>query len=92
MIKLEIFLFQVTDSLFYPEFSVVALYKNLVIGFGFMVPDISTNENYITFLFTRPYWTNCGIGKFMIYHLIQVLYKKQRNICLYLNIISAFVF
>lgn len=66
----------VSESLFYPDFSVIALYKNLVIGFGFMVPDISTNENYITFLFTRPHWTNCGIAKFMIYHLIQVLALK----------------
>lgn len=66
----------VSESLFYPDFSVIALYKNLVIGFGFMVPDISTNENYITFLFTRPHWTNCGIAKFMIYHLIQVLVLK----------------
>jgi len=62
----------VTESLLYPDFSVIALYKNLVIGFGFMVPDISSNENYLTFLFTRPYWTNCGIARFMIYHLIQV--------------------
>jgi len=66
-----------TESLNYPDFSVIALYKNLVIGFGFMVPDISTNENYITFLFTRPYWTNCGIAKFMIYHLIQTCMTRD---------------
>lgn len=74
LINFKIFCYSVTESLLYPDFSVIALYKNLIIGFGFMVPDISTNENYITFLFTRPHWTNCGIAKFMIYHLIQVLY------------------
>ncbi|VVC44055.1 Acyl-CoA N-acyltransferase,GNAT domain [Cinara cedri] len=66
-----------SESLLYPDFSVIALYKNLIIGFGFMVPDISTNENYITFLFTRPYWTNCGIAKFMIYHLIQTCMNRD---------------
>lgn len=38
-----------------------------------MAPDINSNENYITFLFTRPHWTKCGIAKFMVYHLIQVI-------------------
>ncbi|XP_008187590.1 uncharacterized protein LOC100164814 isoform X2 [Acyrthosiphon pisum] len=73
-----------TESLLYPDFSVIALYKNLIIGFGFMVPDISTNENYITFLFTRPHWTNCGIAKFMIYHLIQTC--MTRDITLHVSV------
>lgn len=73
-----------TESLLYPDFSVIALYKNLVIGFGFMVPDISTNENYITFLFTRPHWTNCGIAKFMIYHLIQTC--MTRDVTLHVSV------
>ncbi|KAL5244805.1 hypothetical protein ACI65C_012215 [Semiaphis heraclei] len=73
-----------TESLLYPDFSVIALYKNLIIGFGFMVPDISTNENYITFLFTRPHWTNCGIAKFMVYHLIQTC--MTRDITLHVSV------
>ncbi|XP_025196411.1 uncharacterized protein LOC112595425 [Melanaphis sacchari] len=73
-----------TESLLYPDFSVIALYKNLVIGFGFMVPDISTNENYITFLFTRPHWNNCGIAKFMVYHLIQTC--MTRDITLHVSV------
>ncbi|XP_022177506.1 uncharacterized protein LOC111038632 [Myzus persicae] len=73
-----------TESLLYPDFSVIALYKNLIVGFGFMVPDISTNENYITFLFTRPHWTNCGIAKFMIYHLIQTC--MTRDITLHVSV------
>ncbi|XP_060854201.1 uncharacterized protein LOC132932032 [Rhopalosiphum padi] len=73
-----------TESLLYPDFSVIALYKNLIVGFGFMVPDISTNENYITFLFTRPHWTNFGIAKFMIYHLIQTC--MTRDITLHVSV------
>ncbi|XP_050433412.1 uncharacterized protein LOC126841139 [Adelges cooleyi] len=79
-----------TDSLLYPDFSVVALYKNLVVGFGFMVPDISTNENYITFLFTRPHWTNCGIATFMLYHLIQTC--MTRDITLHVSPTNSALF
>ena len=62
----------VTESLLYPDFSCVALYRKLVIGFAFMVPDVSNNESYISFLFTRPEWQRAGIATFMLYHLIQV--------------------
>ena len=50
----------------------VVLYRKVVIGFGFMVPDIKFNEAYISFLFVHPEWRDAGIGTFMVYHLIQV--------------------
>lgn len=62
----------VTESLQYPDFSCVVLYKKLIVAFAFLVPDVKHIENYISFVFTRPGWRNCGIAKFMIYHLIQV--------------------
>lgn len=56
----------------YPEFTVVALYKKLVVGLGAMIPNPNKyNETYITFLVTRRYWQNAGIGSFMLYHLIE---------------------
>lgn len=50
----------------------VVLYKKVVVGFGFMVPDVKYNEAYISFLLVHPEWRRAGVGTFMIYHLIQV--------------------
>lgn len=50
----------------------MVLYKKVVVGFGFMVPDVKYNEAYISFLLVHPEWRRAGIGTFMIYHLIQV--------------------
>lgn len=74
-----------SECLQYPDFSVVVLYKKVVIGFGFMVPDVKYNEAYISFLLVHPEWRRAGIATFMIYHLIQVgplghnLIIRQKN-------------
>ncbi|XP_039277872.1 cysteine-rich protein 2-binding protein [Nilaparvata lugens] len=67
----------VTDSLQYPDFSCVALYKKLIVGFAFLEPDFSATETYLTFLFTRPQWRGAGIATFMIYHLINTCVGKD---------------
>ncbi|XP_006822389.1 cysteine-rich protein 2-binding protein-like [Saccoglossus kowalevskii] len=66
-----------SETLQYPDFSVVALYRKVVIGFGFMVPDVKYNEAYISFLLVHPEWRNAGIGTFMVYHLIQTCMGKD---------------
>lgn len=66
-----------SESLQYPDFSIVSMYKKLVVGFGFLVPDVAFNENYISFLFVHPDWQGAGIGKFMLYHLIQTCLGKD---------------
>ena len=66
------FFFTVSECLKYPDFSCVVSYKELIIGFAFLVPDYSHTEAYISYLFTHPEWRRQGIAKFMIYHLIQV--------------------
>ncbi|KAL1500771.1 hypothetical protein ABEB36_006216 [Hypothenemus hampei] len=66
-----------TESLQYPDYSCVALYKRLIVGFAFLVPDVQHTENYVSFMFTRPGWRNCGIAKFMLYHLIQTSVGKD---------------
>ncbi|KAJ9597863.1 hypothetical protein L9F63_011286 [Diploptera punctata] len=66
-----------TECLQYPDFSCVVLYRKLVIGFAFMVPDVGLNEAYISFLFTRPEWRRAGIATFMLYHLIQTCMGKD---------------
>lgn len=62
----------VTECLQYPDFGCVVLYRKLVVAFAFVVPDVKLSENYVSFIFTRPHWRNCGIAKYMLYHLIQV--------------------
>ncbi|XP_068177654.1 cysteine-rich protein 2-binding protein [Antennarius striatus] len=66
-----------SECLQYPDFSVVALYRRVVVGFGFMVPDVSFNQAYISFLLVHPEWRGAGIGTFMVYHLIQTCMGKD---------------
>uniref|UniRef100_A0A8B9JQM4 Lysine acetyltransferase 14 n=1 Tax=Astyanax mexicanus TaxID=7994 RepID=A0A8B9JQM4_ASTMX len=66
-----------SECLQYPDFSVVVLYKKVIIGFGFMVPDVKYNEAYISFLLVHPEWRRAGIASFMIYHLIQTCMGKD---------------
>ncbi|XP_066143621.1 cysteine-rich protein 2-binding protein [Euwallacea fornicatus] len=66
-----------TESLQYPDYSCVAMYKRLIVGFAFIVPNVQYTENYISFVLTRPGWRNSGMGKFMIYHLIQTSLGKD---------------
>ncbi|XP_013879869.1 cysteine-rich protein 2-binding protein [Austrofundulus limnaeus] len=66
-----------SECLQYPDFSVVVLYKKVVVGLGFMVPDVKYNEAYISFLLVHPEWRRAGIGTFMIYHLIQTCMGKD---------------
>ncbi|KAM6972424.1 cysteine-rich protein 2-binding protein [Aplochiton taeniatus] len=66
-----------SECLQYPDFSVVVLYKKVVVGFAFMVPDVKYNEAYISFLLVHPEWRRAGIATFMIYHLIQTCMGKD---------------
>ena len=66
-----------SECLQYPDFSCVVLYRKLVIGCAFMVPDVKYNEAYISFILVHPDWRNAGIGTFMIYHLIQTCMGKD---------------
>jgi ribosomal protein S18 acetylase RimI-like enzyme len=62
----------VSESLLYPEFSIVAMYKELVIGCAFI-----TTLGYITYIVVHPEWRSSDIGKFMMYHLIQTCHGKD---------------
>ncbi|XP_054741653.1 cysteine-rich protein 2-binding protein [Anastrepha obliqua] len=66
-----------SECLSYPDYSVVALYNKLIVGCGFLVPDVGFNEAYISFMAVRPNWQRCGIGTFMLYHLIQTCMSKD---------------
>lgn len=79
-----------SECLQYPDFSCVALYRKLIIGFAFMVPDVKYNEAYITFIFCHPDWRRAGIATFMLYHLIQTCMGK--DVTLHVSATSSAVF
>ncbi|KAF2076040.1 hypothetical protein CYY_002654 [Polysphondylium violaceum] len=62
----------VSDILEYPDYTVVAMYRNLIIGCGLMNPD-----GYIMFISVHPEWQGQGIASFMLYHLTQTMVGKD---------------
>ena len=70
-----------SECLQFPDFSCVAVYKKIVIGFAFLVPDVSYVDAYVSFIFTHPEWRRVGIAKFMLYHLIQVIPHSNQQLC-----------
>ena len=67
----------VSESLQYPDFTVVAMYRKIIVGFALIVPHENQMEAYISFLFTHPEWRRSGIAKFMLYHLVQSCLGKD---------------
>ena len=66
-----------TECLQYPDFTCVVLYGKLLIGCAFMTPDVKVNEAYISFLLVHPDFQRSGIGRIMLYHLIQSCFGKD---------------
>lgn len=72
----------ISECLQYPDYSLVALYRKLIIGFAFLVPNTSHKEAYLSFIFVHPDWRtikntqfnneNVSIAQYMLYYLIQV--------------------
>ncbi|CAG8500249.1 16628_t:CDS:2, partial [Funneliformis caledonium] len=48
----------VSENLLFPDFSIVTMYKRLIVGCGFMTP-----EAYITYIAVAPGWEKSGIGQ-----------------------------
>lgn len=67
----------ISDCLQYPDFTVVVLYGQLVVGCGFMTPDVKVDEAYISFLVVHPHFSRAGLGTMMLYHLIQSCQGKD---------------
>lgn len=67
-----------SEYLQYPDFTVIVTYGNkIIIGCGFMTPDASISESYIPFLLVHPDYQCTGIGKIILYHLIQSCQGKD---------------
>lgn len=67
----------------------MALYKQLVVGCAFLVPDVGHNDAYISFMAVRPGWQRAGIATFMLYHLTQTC--LGRDITLHVSATNAAV-
>ncbi|KAJ3102981.1 Cysteine-rich protein 2-binding protein [Physocladia obscura] len=70
----------VTEHLNRPDFSVVALYKRIVIGCAFIMPD-----GYISYIMVRPGWQRAGIARFMLYHLLQTVAPYGKDCTLHVS-------
>ena len=72
----------ITECLDYPDYTLVALYRKLIIGFAFLVPNVDIREYYLSFIFVHPDWrlsgrakddpSQCSIAHYMLHYLIQV--------------------
>ncbi|KAK9764537.1 hypothetical protein K7432_007869 [Basidiobolus ranarum] len=69
-----------SEALLFPDFSIVALYKRMVIGCAFMTADA-----YITYIAVDQGWEGSGIGQFMLYHLIQTSIGKDVTLHVFAN-------
>ncbi|KAJ3231140.1 Cysteine-rich protein 2-binding protein [Chytriomyces hyalinus] len=70
----------VSEHLSLQDLSVVALYKRLVVGCGFIMPD-----GYISYIMVRPGWQRAGIARFMIYHLSQLVQAYGKDVTLHVS-------
>ena len=68
-----------SESLLFPDFTIVALYKNLVVGVALMTP-----ECYISYFTVRFGWENDGIGKFMMYNMVK--FSAGRDLTLHVGV------
>ncbi|KAG7311052.1 hypothetical protein JYU34_003909 [Plutella xylostella] len=67
----------VSESLQYPEYSVVASWRGVAVGAALLVPDTRHNEAYISFVITRAHWRRSRVAAFMLYHLLQTCSDKD---------------
>ncbi|KAI8615615.1 hypothetical protein BC830DRAFT_1186041 [Chytriomyces sp. MP71] len=70
----------VSEHLSIPDLSIIALYKRLVVGCGFILPN-----GYISFIMVRPGWQRAGIARFMLFHLIQSVQSYGKDITLHVS-------
>lgn len=73
-----------SDCLKYPELSIIVMYKQLVIGCGFVTP-----EGYIPALFVHPEWHEPSMIQFMLYSLVQSC--PAQDICVHICVHNLFV-
>lgn len=68
------------ESLDYPDYGVVVLYRKLVIGCAFMTPD-----SYVTYLLIHPEWADAGLGSILLHLLITRASPSHLDITLHVS-------
>ena len=89
----------ITECLDYPDYTLVALYRKLIIGFAFLVPNMEIREYYLSFIFVHPDWrlsgrakddpSQCSPAHYMLYYLIQA--SGSFDITLHVSVSSPVV-
>jgi hypothetical protein len=71
----------VSDALLAPDYTIVALYRRLVVGVGLM-----NSDGYISYITVRSGWDDDGIGTFMLQHLISKALQVPCDVTLHVSI------
>jgi len=88
----------ISECLQYLDYTLVALYRKLIVGFAFLVPNAAHNESYLSFIFVHPDWrnsdknclnTNISIAQYMLYYLIRV--NEEFDVTLHVSVNSPAV-
>jgi ribosomal protein S18 acetylase RimI-like enzyme len=91
----------ISECLEYTDYTIVALYGKLIIGFAFMVPNEEQNQAYLSFIWVHPDWRNLrnkqknhdvSIGQYMLYYLIQKChnYEIQLHVSVNSSVVSFY--
>jgi len=72
----------IAECLQYPDYTIVAMYRKLIIGFAFLVPNVTHNESYLSFIFVHPDWrksakgcnnSSVSVAQYLLYYLVRVI-------------------
>lgn len=70
-----------TESLDYPDYGILVLYRKLVIGCAFMSPD-----GYVTYFLVHPEWSSHGLGSILLYLLLEKAAPKHMDVTLHVSV------
>lgn len=73
------------ESLEYPDFSIVALFRKLVIGCALMTP-----EGYLSYIFVHPDWSGSSVGTTLLSLIIENA-PSNRDVTLHVSATSPAV-
>lgn len=70
-----------TESLDYPDYGILVMYRKLVIGCVFMTPD-----GYVTYFMIHPEWSGAGLGSLLLYLLLSKVAPCHRDVTLHVSV------
>lgn len=70
-----------TESLDYPDYGVLIMYRKLVIGCAFMTPD-----GYITYFLVHPEWSSHGLGSILLHLMLERVAPRHVDVTLHVSV------